>query len=162
MRLVSTRERGSNRSQAISARLRLCPLPHPPCDGGSPGRATGGRRPLCCCLCRCLCRNPAIPAGVWLSLAVSFRHTKRAANMPKTSMNTASVYHSRFLGVASYKRGAGFDTVEVGGSNPPVPTTFQRTYKESGEKTRARKGHTHIIAHAGYFCKPKNLHPARW
>src|ERR1035437_10766890 len=43
-------------------------------------------------------------------------------------MNTASLYHSRFFGVASYGTGVRFDTVEVRGSSPLVPAISSITY----------------------------------
>ena len=44
--------------------------------------------------------------------------------MRDTRMNTASQYHSGFLGVTSSEAAAGIDTVEVAGSSPVVPTIF--------------------------------------
>ena len=51
-------------------------------------------------VCRDLCRNPAVPARVGRSLAVSLGHTQKAATMHETRMNTASFYHSVSSGVS--------------------------------------------------------------
>jgi len=70
---------------------------------GDQGRGNGsgllpehGSRPfaLQMTLCRGLCRNCVVPAGVGPSLGVLLRYTQRAANMPETRMNTASPCHS--------------------------------------------------------------------
>ena len=78
----------------------------PPSRAGEPAgltiRAdgTGGGSLPCVVLCRGLCRNPAIPAGVWPLLAVSFRYTRKAVNVRETRMNTASPCHLVFFGFA--------------------------------------------------------------
>ena len=75
-------------------------------------------------LCRCLCRNPAIPASVGSSRAVSLRHTHKAVNVRETRMDTAS--RCRFVSLDSlpYQATRRFDTEEVAGSSPVVPTIF--------------------------------------
>ncbi len=83
----------------------------------------GGPRP-CVVLCRCLCRNPAIPAGVWPLLAVSFRYTRKAVNVRETRMNTAFLCRFVSLSYLPYQCTPRFDTEEVAGSNPVVPTIF--------------------------------------
>jgi hypothetical protein len=44
--------------------------------------------------------------------------------MRRTRMNTAPDYHLSFFGVASSRTGSRFDTVEVAGSSPVVPTSY--------------------------------------
>ena len=81
----------------------------------------GGPLP-CVVLCRGLCHNPAIPAGVGPLLAVSLRHTQKAVNMPETRMNTASPCRFVSLDSLPHQATRRFDTEEVAGSNPVVPT----------------------------------------
>ena len=82
-------------------------------------------------LCRDLCRNPAIPARVGPFLVVSLKHTPKAANMLETPMNTASLYHPVSLGFLPYQATRRFDTEEVAGSNPVVPTIYFQWFSRS-------------------------------
>jgi hypothetical protein len=50
-------------------------------------------------LCHGLCHNPAIPARSSASLPVSLGHTRRAANLRETRMNTAFRCHLVSSGV---------------------------------------------------------------
>ena len=73
-------------------------------------------------LCHDLCHNPPIPARVGSLLAVSLGYTQKAGNMPETRMNTASPCHFVSLQALPYQATRRFDTEEVAGSNPVVPT----------------------------------------
>ena len=73
-------------------------------------------------LCRNLCRNPAIPTGIWPYHGVSHGHRRGAANMRRTCINTAPRAHSGFLGVAPSRIGARDRTAEVVGSSPTSST----------------------------------------
>jgi hypothetical protein len=73
-------------------------------------------------LCHCLCHNHAIPARVATSPAVSLSHTQKAVDTRETRMNTASPCRSISLTILSYQSTRRFDTEEVAGSNPVVPT----------------------------------------
>ena len=68
--------------------------------------------------CRYLCRNPPIPAHISLYQHVSLGHTCDAGDARRTRMNITSRYHSGFFGVALFRTGMRFDTVEVWGSSP--------------------------------------------
>ena len=87
-------------------------------------------------MCRDLCHNPAIPARVGPSLAVSLSHTQKAANQRQTRMNTASLCRFVWFGSLPYQCSQRFDTEEVAGSNPVVPTininNLHRFYDYSG------------------------------
>jgi hypothetical protein len=73
-------------------------------------------------LCRDLCRNPSIPARIGPSHVVSLGIKRVAATSDQTRMNTAPLCYSDFFGVAWSRTGLRFDTVEVWGSSPHVPT----------------------------------------
>ena len=73
-------------------------------------------------LCRYLCRNPAIPAGLGLYSAVSLGHSQVAENLRQVGMNTTDLYHSRFFGAVPSEAESGFGVGEVASSNLVVPT----------------------------------------
>ena len=75
-------------------------------------------------LCRDLCRNPAIPTRIEPCRSLSLGCTCGAGKRRLARMNAAPGYHSGFFGVASSRTGSRFDTVEVAGSSPVVPTIF--------------------------------------
>ena len=83
-----------------------------------------GARRFLCGLCHGLCHNPAIPARVGPSPAVSLGHTQKAGNMRQTRMDTTFPCCSVSLGSLPYQCTRRFDTEEVAGSNPVVPTIF--------------------------------------
>src|SRR5439155_23147619 len=66
----------------------------------------------------------AIPAGLGRCQPVSLKIKYEAGNTRHGSMNTAPAYYSRFFGVALCRTGSRFDTVEVWGSSPHVPTIY--------------------------------------
>ena len=68
-------------------------------------------------VCRDLCRNPAIPAGVCLSRRVSLYNRQEAADMAVSRMNAASAYRCVSLGIVWFYIGQGIDTVEVKSSS---------------------------------------------
>ena len=72
----------------------------------------------CVVLCHGLCHNPAIPAGVGPSRAVSLRHTQKAVNERETRMNTAFLCRFVFLCVCPYSFALGNGMEEVIGSIP--------------------------------------------
>ena len=75
-------------------------------------------------LCRDLCRNPAIPAGLWPCRRVSLDDRRSALNMRRTIMNTA--VRCRLLSLAIraplFVEGNGME--EVVGSIPTRSTKF--------------------------------------
>jgi len=75
-------------------------------------------------LCHGLCHNPAIPTRVGPSLRVSLGYTQKAVSLRETRMNTASSYRLVSLASLPYQATRRFDTEEVAGSNPVVPTIF--------------------------------------
>ena len=111
-------ERACKRSRGISVR----PCPVLCCIRSVVKRVNVPSQPAG--LCHGLCHNPAIPAGIEPLPAVSLRHTQKAANMPETRMNTASLSRFVSLGSLPYQATRRFDTEEVAGSNPVVPTIF--------------------------------------
>ena len=82
-----------------------------------------------CCqsLCRRLCRNRPIPAGVGPCRRASLGNSCVAANSDQTLMNTASAYHCGSRAVTQSSFGLRIRDQGVGGSNPLSPTNvFQQ------------------------------------
>ena len=114
--LTRAGQRACNRSQAISVR------PRPILYGFAMLYNRQGARHFLCGLCHGLCHNPAIPARVGPSLAVSLRHTQKAVNTPETRMDTTFLCRRISLVPLPYQCTRRFDTEEVAGSSPVVPT----------------------------------------
>jgi hypothetical protein len=85
------------------------------------------------CLCRDLCRNPAIPTQVVRSRSISLGATnRRVRNSAQTSFNTAPQYHSGFFGVVSSRRGLRIRNDEVVGSIPTSSTILLNNLHPGG------------------------------
>src|SRR5215467_14004934 len=73
-------------------------------------------------LCRDLCRNPRIPAGIPLCRRVSLGNRRETAKTLQARTNTALPYHLSSLSIVRLHIGQGIDTVEVRSSSLLVPT----------------------------------------
>ena len=105
-----------------------------------PSRSAGSGQlrsavPMGIFLCRNLCRNPVIPAGVRRLLAVSIGYTRKAVNLREVRMNTACSCRSVSLPFAPSQFVLGNGMEEVIGSIPirstikssPKPMAYHRS-----------------------------------
>jgi hypothetical protein len=131
-------------------------------DTAGRARAPGCGVPLsastqagCSVLCRWLCRNPAIPAGIPLGQWVSLGNGSEIVSMQRTRMNTGVSHHSGSLSIVPLHIGQGIDTVEVRGSSPLVPTISSLDSALSSERYPERYRNSSPVAQQS---APQNAH----